>query len=522
MSSIKIFLKKYSLPILAGFCIGTTYIPFFPWALAFCLVPLWLFWTQNKNSPKTLFIGSWLTQFILNLIGFHWVAHTAIEFGEFPPALGYIILLLFASIAHLYFPIAAIIWSWCQKRVPQWAQLLMIPLIFAVCESFYPTIFFWHLGYPWLWIQLPGVHIAEWIGFYGINLITLFINLAVLIFVLSRKKRILIAALTVFLVVNGLGLYLKSRFKEGDKAIDVLVVQGNIGNSIKLQQDKGPKFHQIITSKFLDMSREAILNDRVLNPDRKIDLMIWPETAYPSLLATPPQPPYNAQRMLRSAVKSLGVPLLTGAYQEELQGRHDVFNSLVLLDSQGEAVKSYHKTLLLAFGEYFPGADIVPQLLEWFPMVSNFGRGSGPTVLPMDPEPRIGAQICYESLFDDFSRSVFDQGAQVIVNVTNDSWFGTDFEPYQHLYMTLARALEFRIPLIRSTNTGISTAISASGEIATMSPLHEEWTGIFHVRYSDKQRPTLYSHFAGYWRWTLLGLCVLILIGGNFVKPRNS
>jgi apolipoprotein N-acyltransferase len=515
------FLKKYALPILAGFCIGTTYIPFFPWALAFCLVPLWLFWCQHKDSPKTLFIGSWLTQFILNLIGFHWVAQTTIEFGGFPVIVGYIILILFAAIAHLYYPIAAVLWSWAQKRVPRPAQFLLIPLIFALCESFYPTIFFWHLGYPWLWIRLPGIHVAEWIGFYGINVFTLFLNLALLLFVILRKKRILAAALVSFVLINGLGLYLKSRFQEGEKTLDVLVVQGNIGNTIKAQQEKGTQFHLYIINKFLDLTRQALIDDHQTHPEREIDLVIWPETAYPTLIASPPRPIYNVQRKLKAAVNEWRIPLLTGAYQEE-NNQRDVFNSLVLLDPQGDVIKSYHKTMLLAFGEYFPGSSLIPQLIDWFPMVSNFGRGSGPTVLPFNEDLRIGAQICYESLFDDFSRSVFHQGAQMIVNVTNDSWFGTDFEPYQHLYMTLARAIEFRIPLIRSTNTGISTAISASGDIATLSPLHQEWSGVYTVKYSSLQKPTLYSYLAGAWPWTLLGLCGLILLGGYVVKPRNS
>lgn len=519
MSKIKDFLKKYSLPMVAGIFIGTTYIPFFPWALAFCLVPLWFFWLKNKNSYKTLFIGSWITQFILNLIGFHWVAHTATEFGGFPAPVGAVVLILFACIAHLYYPIAAVLWAWAQKRVSGrrefvW-QIILIPLIFALCESFYPTIFFWHLGYPWLWIKLPGVHMAEWIGFYGINLVTLFINLGVLLFVTTRKKRMLVSAFALFFIVNGLGLWLKARFEEGDKEVKVLVVQGNIGNTIKLQQEKGGRFHDLILAKFLEATSTG------LQANSQVDLVIWPETAYPTVINEPPRRIFSLQNRLQAGINQLGVPLVTGAYQQD---EKDVFNSLVLLNKQGEVVSTYHKTLLLAFGEYFPGANIVPQLLEWFPMVSNFGRGSGPTVLTLnnnDQSLRIGAQICYESLFDDFSKSVFDQGAQIIVNVTNDSWFGNNFEPYQHLYMTLARALEFRVPLIRSTNTGISTAISASGEIAPFSPIHQEWSGVFNVKYSENQRPTVFSYYAGYWRWILLILCAFVVIGGSIVKSRD-
>ncbi len=167
-------LKTYQLPILAGLFIGTTYIPFFPWALVFCITPLWIFWKTNSQSYKKLWVGSWLTQFILNLIGFHWVAHTSSEFGGFPTPVSYLILVLFASVAHLYYPLAALLWAWCSRRVSETWSWILMPITFALMESINPTIFFWHLGYPWLWINLPGAHMAEWIGFYGINIITLF------------------------------------------------------------------------------------------------------------------------------------------------------------------------------------------------------------------------------------------------------------------------------------------------------------------------------------------------------------
>lgn len=513
MQKIKSFLKLHSLPILSGFLIGTTYIPFFPWALAFCLVPLWVFWLQNRHSPKTLFIGSWITQFILNLIGFHWVAHTSIEFGGFPTPVGYVILILFAAIAHLYYPIAAVLWSWASHRVDLRRSWLLIPLIFAVCESFNPTIFFWHLGYPWLWIDLPGSHMAEWIGFYGLNLVTLFMNLLVLAFVIFRQKRRLIAAAALFAAVNGVGYVLKHRFQEGDQVVKVLVVQANIGNAIKVAQERGTYFHDFILRKFLELTAEGLSQ----NPDAQ--LIIWPETAVP----TPISATFRSnsfQDKLRYSIDKFQVPLLTGAYQ----GSGDnVYNALVLFNQKGLFVDSYHKTMLLAFGEYFPGATLVPKLKDWFPMVSNFGRGTGPKTLnDLTPLPRIGAQICYESLFDNFTSKLIDQNAQIIVNVTNDSWFGTRAEPYQHLYMTLARAIEFRTPLVRSTNTGISTAISAGGKIAPFSPLHEEWSGAFEVRYKKIPERTIYSYFAGHWPWILLVLSLLLIFGGRIVKPRDS
>ncbi|MBY0385928.1 apolipoprotein N-acyltransferase [bacterium] len=510
LQHLRNFAKIYSLPILSGIFIGTTYIPFPPWALGFCLVPLWLFWHRNQNNAKRIFWGGWISQFILNLIGFHWVAHTCVEFGGFPPIVGGLILVLFASVAHLYYPIAGLIWYQFAAQKNHRYLVLLLPLVFAVCESFYPTIFFWHLGYPWLWASLPGAQMAEWVGFYGLNLITLFINLLVLIFVLNRKKRFILAALLLFLIPQGLGLYLKKSFQEGDKTLTTLVVQANIGNAIKVEQDKGPRFHEYILRKFSELTASGLEK----NPEAQ--LILWPETAYPTRVTQTGRKDFFQHRLIYS-IQSFERPLLTGAYEEDENG---VYNSMVLFNKNGQFIQSYKKTMLLAFGEYFPGASYYPPIKKWFPMVSDFSWGTGPEILRLDnPDlPTLGAQICYESLFDYNSRVLFDKNTQVIVNVTNDSWFGYAFEPYQHLYMTLARAIEFRIPLIRSTNTGISAAISASGDISDFSPRHQEWAGVFKVNYKSNPEPTIYSYYAGYWPYILLLLLTILLFGGRFAR----
>lgn len=509
------FFKTYLLAILSGLLIGTTYIPFFPWALAFCLVPLWIFWHQNRNSYKKLWIGSWITQFILNLIGFHWVSHTASEFGGFPPLLSHVILVLFASVAHLYYPVAALVWAWASQRTRGWSTWILMPLCFSFCELLNPTIFFWHLGYPWLWINLPGSHTAEWIGFYGINLITLAINLLVLLFVLQRRKKYIFAATAIFVVINATGLVLKKRAEENknfDQQLRVLVVQANIGNAIKVEQEKGPHFHDYILRKFLELTANGLQK----HPDT--DLIVWPETAFPSRVRSGTYID-SFQNKLRYSINTMNIPLITGAYEED--AARSVYNSMVYFDRKGNYVDSYSKTYLLAFGEYFPGAHLYPQLKKWFPMVSDFSRGDGPQTLTINESLKIGPQICYESLFDGFSRELIQKGSQVIINITNDSWFGTTAEPYQHGYMTLARAIELRTPLIRSTNTGITTAIDASGKISEKSPLHAEWVGQFIVPYALKPQRTIYSYYAGYWLYMIGFILLSVLLGGRLVKPRK-
>lgn len=509
-------LRYYSLPILAGILIGTSYIPFPPWALFFCSVPLWLFW-QKEVSLKKIFIGGWLTQFILNGIGFHWIAHTTVEFGRMPWPAGFAVLLLFCTLAHLYYPMAGVLWKWTVNKfqLSQTGALFLLPFIFILCERIYPFIFYWHFGYPWLWARLPGVQLGEWIGFFGLNLITLLINALFALFWLNRKPgqwftRFSVAALSLFLTTNLLGFIQETLIPPPDKSLKVLVVQGNIGNLEKIQAQKGGSYVRHIVETYLDLTRQALDNQD------QVDLVLWPETAFPETIF---EHFHGFQRKkLNLLSEKYQVPILTGAYQRKQQ-TNKVYNGLTLL-SGTKTLGSYQKTHLLAFGEYLPFGDVFPKLKAMLPMVSDFGRGSGPSILNLG-SIKIGAQICYEGLFDEFSTELQKKGAQIFVNVTNDSWFGYPFEPYQHMYMTLARAVENRRPLIRSTNTGISTVVLHDGQVLELSPRNQEWYKTYDIPYHSTPPTTFYVNLSQNWPWILLLMIGLIIMGDRIARTRK-
>lgn len=505
--------RLYLLPILSGILIGTSYIPFPPWALFFCVAPLWMFWWKEK-SLKRIFLAGWLTQFILNAIGFHWIAHTTVEFGQMPWPAGFGVLLLFCTLAHLYYPLAGVLWKWLVEKLklPQTTAFLLLPVIFIFCERLYPFIFYWHLGYPWLWARLPGYQLAEWIGFFGLNLITLFINALLALFWMNRKpgqwlQKYSLVAVGLLIVVNLLGLIQGLNIPEPDNKARVLLVQGNIGNLEKIQAEYGVGFVAKPVETYIDLTREA------LEKDSPVDLVVWPETAFPEVIY--PEILARYRKKLAQLSLEFNVPILTGAYQRDKFGG-PIYNTLVLMKDE-QILSSYQKTVLLAFGEYFPFATYYPKLKEMFPMVSDFGRGPGPTILD-GIDFKIGAQICYEGLFDDFSAELQKKGAQIFINVTNDSWFGYPFEPFQHMYMTLARAVENRRPLVRVTNTGISTSILHDGKVLEFSPHQQKWYKTFEIPYHSTPPPTFYAKISNKWPLILLVLIGLILAGDRIAR----
>ncbi len=487
-------LSPYLLPLLSGFLIGTSYIPFPPWALFFCLVPLWLFWLR-EGSVRRILCGGWLAQFLFCLIGFHWVAYTAHEFGHLSWPLALLVLLLFCALGHLYLVLAGLAFALLRDRLglSRAAQLALLPCVTALCGLSVPMIFPWNLGYPWLRARLPAFQLAEFVGFEGLSVLTLFLNLTLLLAWEHRKDRkgasLLGAAVAFLLLVNGAGWLVGKAQPTPDATARILVVQGNVGNPEKARAETGEGFREEIVRRHFRLTRQGIGQAAGRAPD----FVVWPETAFPGTLRFPP-PDGGYPGALAGFVRSSGTALLTGAWGTD-EGSGKQTNSLFFFDRDGGmADKPFDKVHLLIFGEYFPFSDRFPVLREWFPYTGDFARGPGPETRRIGGI-LVGPQICYEGLFPGFSRELAERGAQLFVNVTNDSWFGTSAEPHQHLVMTLARGIEFRRPVVRATNTGISAAMRADGTLLDLSPLHAEWTHLYEIPYRKAPRATFYQEY---------------------------
>jgi len=485
-------LAGYGLPLLSGLLIGTSNIPFPPWALLFCHVPLWTFWLREGSLRRVLW-GGWAAQAVFCLICFHWVAYTAHEFGQMAWPLAILVLLLFCAFGHLYLVLAGLVWALLRDRMalPRWAQMLLLPVVTSLCARYVPMIFPWNLGYAWLWARLPAFQLAEFAGFEGLGVLTLLLNLALLAAWERRKDRVgawILGGTAVFLLlINGAGWAVGRGQPAPDAEARVLVVQGNVGNLEKIYAEKGLGFRDEIIGRYFRLTRQGIARAG----DRPPDIVMWPETAFPD--AIDPGRLYSGSTgILRHFVRSGNVALVTGAVGRDAASGKPT-NAMFFFDRDGSLPEPpYKKVHLLIFGEYVPLSGTFPMVKQWFPWLADFARGPGPEVRTLRGV-RYGPQICYEGLFPDFSRGLAERGAQIFVNVTNDSWFGAPAEPYQHLWLTLSRAVEFRRPIVRATNTGISAAMRADGTFLGGSPIGEEWHGLYAVPYRKDPSPTIYQ-----------------------------
>jgi len=196
-------------------------------------------------------------------------------------------------------------------------------------------------------------------------------------------------------------------------------------------------------------------------------------------------------------VRENKVTLVTGGYYRK---KDKLFTGFLVFEPQGE-VKKYLKTYLVPFGEYIPFEAYLKRfrIRQKLPRIGNFTPGKKPHTLNLQLSSGesllIGPQICYEGLISGFSRELSRQKAQTFFNLTNDSWYGLSSEPYQHFLITVGKAVEYRRPLVRVTNTGLTGFISRSGKIFYDEDLYEMKAIDLKVPYSSKVKSTFYEKF---------------------------
>jgi apolipoprotein N-acyltransferase len=231
-------------------------------------------------------------------------------------------------------------------------------------------------------------------------------------------------------------------------------------------------------------------------------LVVWPETATPFYFLAHPD---MSMRLIRG-VRSMDTPLLFGSPAYGYEGgelRH--YNRAYLLDGRGTVSGYYDKVHLVPFGEYVPWKRMLFFVNTLVEAAGDFASGKQATPLELDPA-RIGVLICYEGIFPELSRSVVRAGANILVNITNDAWFGRSSAPYQHFSMAVLRTVEQRVPMVRCANTGVSSLIDKRGCIVDTTRLFEETavSGTLHL--GGEQ--TVYCRFGDWFAWSCLAVAV--------------
>lgn len=474
------------------------------------LVPLF-FALEKAKSAEGFRIG-FLTGLTANIGIFYWISQVVVQYGYLPLYLGIMAMLLLASYLSLYTAcFAAGVVYFRQKGLP---LFLVAPVIWTILEyakSHLLTGFPWaNLGYS-QYLQQCIIQISDITGVYGISCLIVMTNVFLYQWLSSgslyRVPKIQAAILLLlFVVVISYGQYRVGSIRialEKAESLDVALIQGNIDQNIKWDIAYQRKTLEIYET----LSREAAIPPG--------GMIVWPETAAPFYFKS--ETPLG--RGIIDTAKSTGAALLFGSpsYVDE-HGKRTYLNSAYLLQPDGTVSGQYDKVHLVPYGEYVPFRRLFPFIGKLVEGVGDFGKGVGYQPLARAGH-KLGVLICYEGIFPKGASLYKQRGAKLLVNITNDAWFGRTSAPYQHLSMTVFRAVENRLFLIRAANTGISAIIDPSGAILAK-------TGLF-VRTSLKGQvnlidvSTFYAAYSDVFVY-LCGVALLVMLYLSIGKRRTG
>jgi apolipoprotein N-acyltransferase len=423
------------------------------------LVPL-LIALRGKGLREAMILG-FTAGLIFHAGILYWITYVVVKYGSLSLTLGLAAMLLLCAYLSLY--TAAFAAGCVLFRTS--APLLAAPLLWTGLEFVRGWIF---TGFPWealaysQYRYLPLIQIADITGPAGLSFMIVAVNTLLCQALITKRASMrlgFIAAIAVvFLLLSGYGLWrladVRAETTES-AAIPVSLIQGNIDQNLKWN----PRYQRDTVEAYLSQSA------RYLPPAGGV--IVWPETAVPFYF----QDDGPLQRRILAFARDHRVWIVLGSptYADQALGTNFA-NSAFVVDPAGRIAGRYDKVHLVPYGEYVPLRRYFPFIGKLAVGVGDFHPGRGYFPLSVDGH-RLGILICYEGIFPAAGTDYKRRGAEMLVNITNDAWFGPTSAPYQHLSMTVFRAVETRMSLCRSANTGISAFISPTGQITKKTGL---------------------------------------------------
>jgi apolipoprotein N-acyltransferase len=502
--------RDYLLAVITGVLLTLSFpkaeISFLAW-IAF--VPL-LIACGHKNPVKAGKLG-----FVAGLVSYggilYWINIVVTTFGKLPLVVSICVyLMLVAYLAAFFFLLFFLVRKAEQKGLP---IVLSFPFLWVGLEfirSFLLTGFPWaSLGYTQYRI-LPLIQVAGITGVYGISFLLVLANSVIYLAIRARNKSQGVGypyrSATVFLVLLAtVLLYGSYRLRQPQTGVPlkVALIQGNIDQGIKWD----PAFMEETILIYERLSRQAAAGG--------VDLVVWPESAAPFFFQTAGP----ASERITSLAREIHAPVIFGSPAfDDTSNRRRYFNSAFLVSSSGDVLGRSDKLHLVPFGEYVPLAKLLPFVQKLVEGVGDFSPGDSLATLQL-AKGTIGVLVCFEGIFPELSRRYVREGAELLVNITNDGWYGRSSAPYQHLSMAVLRAVENGVPLVRAANTGISAIIDKKGNISHTTPLFKECFLTGEVLLG--QGGTIYTRFGDVFALVSLGVSIFITLLG-FRKSQGS
>lgn len=500
--------EKFLLAFATGIFLSISFPPLkFGFFATVGFVPI-LFLIDKLENYKQLFRYSYLAFFFFNLFTLYWVGGWSKEADPFL-MVGCVLLILFHPV--LFF-LPMWFYMFVKRNIGGGLHLLIFPFVFVLFEYSRSIT---ELAFPWLTLGntqtyfVEKIQFVEFTGVYGLSFLILVVNV---LFYMSLKRifenktffswdvlKYLVLAIFIYILPDFYGFYvLRNADKEVKKEMKVGLIQPDINPWLKWEGTLSDQLEL-----YMGMTKKLVEE----NPN--VELIVYPETAitYYFLLS---QYRYYFN-WFKNEIDKLNVAILTGFpdakfYDDaskappsshlikETGQRYDAFNAMGLFIPNENKVQKYAKMILVPFGERLPYADTFHFLIEplqWGVGISNWAKGRDTTVFEMKTRDgnlvKFSGLICYESIYPTFVREFVKRGAQFLVVITNDSWYGNTSGPYQHFQYSILRAIENRRSIVRCANGGISGFIDPYGRVKRKTRFHEKTQIADVITLNDKK-----------------------------------
>lgn len=518
---VRLIVLAVATGILLPFCFPKFDVGLLAWV---ALVPLHIALAGSSRS-QAFWIG-WLS----GTIGFTgimaWVVTAMHTYGKVPLVISYGILLLLTIYLGLFVAVYSVGMVWFRSLIPRYG-LFAAPCLWVTLEWLRTYLL---SGLPWSLLgysqyrQLDLIQIADHLGVYGVSFLIVLTNVALTelylwlmpLFRGFRPARLPWELVTTSAILVSLSwaystsVIVEEGFLAPKTTIQVGVVQPNIDQSLKWDQayrDETLHRYNLLTRSF----------------GHGTDLVIWPEAATPFVYER--EPVYQLQ--LVAIANRAEAPLLFGspALRYDADRRPYLLNSAYFLAPDGQLLGRYDKQHLVPFGEYIPLKSSVLFFLDKLVEgIGDFQAGPGPTILSFQPKSsagdnderpvKFGVAICYEVIFPDLVRRMAANGAEFLVTITNDAWFGDSSAPSQHFSMVVFRSVENHLAFARAANTGVSGFIDPFGRIIEASPIFTQTA--LQARIPVRQPHTFYSQHGDVFAYGCVIICGLLCLFGLF------
>jgi apolipoprotein N-acyltransferase len=456
------------------------------WLAPIALAPM-LLAVSREARPARRFLLGWSAGVVYWFGVCYWIQAVLASYAGVSNASGWALFMLFCAAKAIHMGVFALFAGILMRR---WWAVPSVAALWVTIEVTHGP-----LGFAWLALGNAGIdmavplRLAPITGVYGVSFVFVMLSVA-LALVVMRRPRIELA----WLLPLPLLMLLPSIPTAQGGRETALLVQPNVSETAQFTSDS---LDQLIRQQLM-LSLRGVLTEG----ERRPSIVVWPEVPAPFY--------YYEDERFRTYVDNLArtarAYLLLGIVAHTTQG--SPLNSATLVSPNGVAVSRYDKVNLVPFGEFvpWPFGSITNKVST---EAGSFAAGKRVVVSPLGAH-RIGAFICYESVFPNFVRKFADGGAEVLFNISNDGWFGKSAARQQHLSIVRMRAVENRRWILRATNDGITAAIDSAGRLRGALPLYQQAT--FSAGFDYVAAKTIYTRIGDWFPLVCLTIALMCLV----------